>query len=109
MNKTKVFLGLSIRDMSKIVIHEYLNDYTKPKYGDKTKLCYTDMNSLTVHVKSEDVYSELLRDVEKIFDASSYEAERPLPIGKNKKVIGPINNELGGRIMEKFIVVKKKL
>lgn len=95
--------------MSKIVIHEYLNEYTKLKYGDKTKLCYTDMDSLTVHVKSEDVYSDLLGDVEKIFDTSSYEVERPLPIRKNKKVIGLINNELSGRIMEKFIVVKKKL
>ena len=95
MNKTKVFLGLSIWDMSKIVIHEYLNEI--------------NMDSLTVPVKSEDVYSDLLGDVEKIFDTSSYEVERPLPIGKNKKVIGLINNELSGRIMEKFIVVKKKL
>ena len=35
-----VFLGLSILEMSKTVMYEFSLDYVKPKYGEKTKLCY---------------------------------------------------------------------
>ena len=37
MNK-QVYLGLSILDISKIAMYEYLHDYIKPKYGHKTKI-----------------------------------------------------------------------
>ena len=95
--------------MTEIVIYEYWNDYTKLNYGDKTKLCYIDMDSATVHVKSEDVYSDLLGDVAKRFYTSSYKVERPLPIGKNKKLIGLINDELGGKIIKELIVLRPKM
>ena len=34
--------------------------------------------------------------------------KRPLPIGKNKKVIGLLKDELGGRIMNKFCELRTK-
>ena len=37
-----VFLGLSILEISKIVMYEFWYDYVKPKYGEKAKLCYMD-------------------------------------------------------------------
>ena len=37
--------------------------------------------------KIERDLADLFRDVEKMFDTSNYEAERPLPMNKNKKVI----------------------
>ena len=43
-----------------------------------------DMNSFIIHVKSEHVYIDLAGDVEKRFDVSNYEVNRPLSIGKNK-------------------------
>ena len=54
-----MYLGLSILKMSKIVMYEYWYDYTKPKHGDMAKLCYTDTNSLIVHVKSDNIYAGL--------------------------------------------------
>ena len=41
MNKP-VYLGLSILDLCKIVIHEFCYDYLKPKYGENVKICYMD-------------------------------------------------------------------
>ena len=49
-------------------MYEYWNDYIKPKYGNKAKLCYTDMDSFIVHVKLEDVYADLTGNVEKRLD-----------------------------------------
>ena len=60
-------------------------DYVKPIYNEKAKLCYMDTDSLIVHVKTEDIYKDILKDVEKRFDTLHYELERPLPRGKKQK------------------------
>ena len=37
------------------------------------------------------------------FESSNYELSRPLPKGKNKKIIGVLKDELSGKIMNKFV------
>ena len=61
MKKTKVkmnkliYLGMSILDISKTLMHEFWYDYIKPKYQDKAKLCYMDTDSFIIHTKTEDL------------------------------------------------------
>ena len=103
MNKS-VYLGLSILELSKILMYEFWYDYVKPKYGENAKLCYMDTDSFIVHVKTDDIYKDIAEDVETRFDTSSYELEcnsieRPFQKGKNKKVIELMRDELGGKIM----------
>ena len=64
-------------------------NYIKPKYREKARLCYTDTDSFIIHIKTEDFYKDIANDVEKWFDTSNYDKNdnRPLPIGKNKKII----------------------
>ena len=38
MNKP-VYLGMSILDISKTLMYKFCNDYIKPKYGHRAKLC----------------------------------------------------------------------
>ena len=38
------------------------------------------------------------------FDTSNYEVKRTLPIGKNKKVIGLMKDELGGEIIHNLLL-----
>ena len=85
-----IYLGMSILDISKTLMYEFWYDYIKPKYQDKAKLCYMDTDSFVIHIKTEDFYEDIANDVEKWFDTSNYDEndKRPLPIGKNKKVIG---------------------
>ena len=59
-----------------------------------------------VYVKSEDFFVDLGRDVEKRFDTSNYEVRKPLPIGKNKKVLELMEDELGGKIMKEFVTLR---
>ena len=99
MNKP-VYLGLSILDLSKTVMYEFWYDYVKPKCGENAKLCYMDTNSFIVHIKTEDIYKDIAEDVETRFDTLNFQLDRPLPTGKNKKVIGLMKDELGGQIIK---------
>ena len=85
MNKP-IYLGLSILDISKILMYEFWYDYMKPKYGE----------------------NDIANDVEKRFDTANYECDRPLPTRKNKKVIGLMKDELGGRIITEFVTLRPK-
>ena len=79
MKKTKVkmnkpvYLGLSILEIIKTLQYEIWYDYMKPKYG------------FIMHIKTEDFCKDIADNVEKRFDTSNYEVNRPLLTGKNKK------------------------
>ena len=94
MKKTKVkmnnpiYLGLSILEISNILMYEFWYDYMKPKYNDNVKLCYMDTDSFVMNIKTNDFHEDIANDIENRFDTSNYEVNRPLPTGKNKKFIG---------------------
>ena len=114
MKKTKVkmnkpiYLGLSMLEISEILMYEFWYDYMKPKYGDNLKLCYMDTDSFIMNIKTEGCYKNNANDIVKRFDTSNYEVDMPLPIGKYKKVIGLIKDELGGRIIKEFVALRPK-
>lgn len=53
------YLDLSILDKSKIAMYKYWYSYPKLKYESNAKLCCIATDSFIVHVKSEDVYTDL--------------------------------------------------
>ena len=97
MNKP-IYLGMSILDISKTLMYEFWCDYINPKYQDKAKLCYMDTDSFIIH-------EDIANDVEKWFATTNYDEndKRPFPIGKNKKVINLLKDELGRKIMIEFV------
>ena len=82
----------------------------KPKYVDRTKLCYTDTDSLVIYIKTEDFYEDIANDIERWFNRSNYDEndERTFPIGKNKKVIGLFKDKLGRKIIAEFFPLRAK-
>ena len=83
--------------------YEFLHNYVRPKYGKKAKLCCMDTNSFIEYIKTNDIHKDIPEDVETRFDTSNYELDGPLPKGKNKRVIGLMKDELGEKIMRKFV------
>ena len=67
-----------------------------------------DTDSFVIHIKTKDFYKDIADDVEKRFDTSNYEVDRPLPKGKNRKVIGLIKDQLGGKTMTKVSAPRPK-
>ena len=64
MKKTKVkmnkpiYLGLSILEISKILMYEFWYDYMKPKYNDNVRLCYMDTDGFVMHIKTNHFYKD---------------------------------------------------
>ena len=71
MNKP-VYLGLSMLELSEILMYEYWYDYVKQKYGEKVKLYYMDTDIFIVYIKTDDIYEDIEEYVETRFDTSNY-------------------------------------
>ena len=107
MNKA-IYLGFSILEISKTLMYNFWYDYMKPKYKEKAKLCYTDTYSFITHIETEDFYKGIADDVDKRFEKSNYECCRQLPIRKNNKEIGLMEDELVETQMKEFFGLRAK-
>ena len=111
MKKTQITINklvylsiyLGILDLIKTVIQEFWYYHIKPVYGERTKLCYINTDSFIVHIKTNEIYKDISEDVEKRFDTSNNDIDRPFPKGRNKKVVGLMKNDLGGQTMKKIV------
>ena len=59
-----------------------------------------DTDSFIAYINTDDIYQDIAEDIETRFET------RPLPKGKNKKVIGLTKDELGRKIITKIVGVK---
>ena len=66
--------------------------------------------SFIVYIKTEDIYADIVNDVETKFDTWIYALDRPLPKGKNEKCKWNklMTNELGGKIVTEFAALRLK-
>ena len=77
-----IYVGFSILDLSKLLMHEFPYKYTKSKFG--AKLLFTDTDSLVSEIKTEDLHEDFYQD-KHLFDFSNY----PL----NSNFFDPINKK----------------
>ena len=105
-----LYLGMSILDISKILMYVFWYDYITLKYGHRAKLCYTHTDSFIICIKTENFFEDISNDVEKWFDTSNYDKnnKRPFPIDTNKKVPGLFKDELGGKIIKEVVTLRPK-
>ena len=103
-----VYLGRAILDLSNTLMLEFHCDYMQPMFGSKVNLCYMDTDSFLYEIE---IHFYRDTDVETKFDTNRYSKNnnRPLPIGKIKKVIDMIKDELGGKIMTEFVALRGKI
>ena len=99
---------MPILEISKILMYEFWYSFINPKYQNNAKLCYMDPDNLIIYIKPEDVYEDIADDVEKRFDTSNQEVNRPWPASKNKKMIVLMKDELGGNILTEFAALRPK-
>ena len=98
MNKP-VYLGLSILELSKILLY----DHVKPEYGEKAKSRYMNTDN------TYDIYKDYAEDIETRFDTSNYKLDRILRKAKNEKLIVLMKDELGGKKLQNLLGLEQKL
>ena len=99
-------------ELSKVLMYEFHCDYIKNKYDNKSKLLFTDTDSLMYEIKTEDVYEDLPAIkkcfifvcfvIVRSFKSKSYD-------DSNKLVIGKMKDEAGGVAIEEFIGLKSNI
>ena len=85
--KKPIYTGFSVLDLSKVLMYDFHYNHMKKKYGDRAQLLFTDTDSLMYHVETDDIYADMLEDLDK-FDTSDYPPDHLLHSNTNKKVIG---------------------
>ena len=70
-----------------------------------------DTDGIVYEVETKAFYRDIAEDVERRFDTSGYSKDEnmSLPIRKNKKVIGLMKDELGGKIVTEFVSLRAKM
>ena len=90
---------MRILDLSKTLINDFHYNYIKPKYCERAKLLFTDTDSIMYEIETEDFYRDISSDVHKKFDTRNFakDYKSVIPTGVNKKVIGMMKDEAGGK------------
>ena len=73
---------MPIPEIIKALMYEFWYDYIKPKHQNNAKLRDMDTDSFIIYIKTKYFYEDIANDIEKGFDTSNYECDRPLPTEK---------------------------
>ena len=101
-----IYVGFIVLDLRKWLIYHFHYNFIKKNFS--TKLLFTDTDSLTYEIKSENVYKEFYKWKD-LFDFSNYSKDSTFYDDTNKKVIGKMKDEYGGAIIDQFIGLKSKM
>ena len=101
-----VYVGFTVLDLSKWKMYDFHYNFIKKNFD--AELLFTDTDSLTYEIKSEDVYEEFFKH-KHLFDFSNFPKESKFFDETNKKVIGKMKDEFGGVIVDDFVRLKSKM
>ncbi|PFX32581.1 hypothetical protein AWC38_SpisGene2590 [Stylophora pistillata] len=95
---------MAILDIIKTLMYDFHYNYMKKKYGDNA-------DSLMYEIETEDFYKYIAAGVEEKFDTSNFPKDHisKIPTGCNKKVVGTMKDEAGGKVIEEFVGLREKL
>lgn len=101
-------VGMCILDLNKTLRYDFHYNYIKKKDGPRAKLGFTDTESLTYEIQTENAYKDFWADEDK-FDNSGYPKDSPFFDPTNKKVIEKFKDENAGMPIIEFIGLKSKM
>ena len=93
--------------MSKFLIYDWHYNYFVKKFD--CSLLFTDTDSVVYEIRGvDDIYEKIYED-KYLFDFSDYSKESKFYDDSNKKVIGKMRDEMGGKVVSEFIGLKSKM
>ena len=101
-----IYVGFIVLDLSKWLMYDFHYNFIKKNFI--AKLLFTDKDSLTYEIRSENNYKTFYKWKD-LFDFSNYSKDSTFYDDTNKKVIGKMKDEYCGIIIAEFIVLKSKM
>ena len=89
---------MTILNLSKTLMYDFHYNYIQKKYPN-ARLLFTDTDSLTYHIKTEDIYRDFLADRE-LFDNSDYPPNSEFYFSENKKSLENLKMKLRACLSE---------
>ena len=105
LNKA-IHIAFAVLELSKWLMYDFHCNYIKKHFD--AELLFTDIDSLTDKIKSEDVYEEFFKH-NHLFDFSNYPKDSKIFDKPNKKVIGKMKNKPEGKIIDEFARLNSKM
>ncbi|XP_074645871.1 uncharacterized protein LOC141902131 [Tubulanus polymorphus] len=103
-----VYVGMSVLDLSKLLMYDFYYNHMKQVYGDRTRLLYTDTDSLLLEIETEDIYEDMESNNDH-YDTSDYQGNHPLHSNVNKKVLGKMKDECAGTPIQEYVGLRPKM
>ena len=103
-----IYVAFSILYLSKLLMYEFHYKYIGKKYYNKSKLLFTDTDSLVYEIETDDVYEDFYKN-KSLFDFSDYPKDSKFLDPVKKKVTGKIKDEVKGNIIREFVGLKPKM
>ena len=105
LNK-QIYVGFTALELSKWLMHGFHYNFIKKSF--KANLLFTDMDSLTYQINSEDVYEEFFKH-KNLFDFSNFLKASKFYDNQNEIVFGKIKDEYKRIPINKFVGLKSKM
>ena len=100
-----IYVGFTVLELSKWLMYKF--HYNFIKKNSDAELLFTNTDSPTYEVKSEDFYEEFFKWKD-LFDFSNYLEDSKFFDDTNKKVIGKMKDEFGGVIVGELVGLNQK-
>ena len=101
-----IYDGFTVLELGKWLMYDFYYNFIKKNFH--AELLFTDTDSLTYEIKSENVYEEFFK-WKNLFDFSSYPKDSKFFDETNKKFIGKMKVKFDGVIVSKFVGLKSKM
>ena len=95
-----IYVGFTVLDLSKWKMYDFHYNFIKKNFD--AELLFTDTDSLTYEIKSENVYEEFFKWKD-LFDFSNYSKDSKFFNETNKNVIDKMKDEFGGIIVDELL------
>ena len=100
-----IYVGFTALDLSKWMMYDFHYNFIKKNFN--AQLLFTDKDSLTYEIKSENVYEEFYKWKD-LLDFSNYSKDSKF-FDDTNKVIGKMKVEYSGVIIDEFVGLKSKM
>ena len=103
-----VYVGMSILGLSKHLMYDFYYNEMKTQYAEHCQLLYTDMDSLLLKIRTEDVYQDMAKHAH-LYDMLDYPEDHPLHSTVNKNVLGKMKDECAGHPIMEYVSLRPKM